>query len=97
MQVASLCFVYSIIIIIADECLLISRLRGRVPWSNFQGQCRACETESRRMTICERRGVEMDERRGSKPLSPEREAQLSLFLYTGRGRRHETPPRSLVT
>lgn len=56
-------------------------------------------TESRRMTFVgdeeEWSGGERAERQAAA--SPEREAQLSLFLYTGRGRRHETPPRSLVT
>lgn len=90
-QRTPLCFVYLIIIIITDECLLISRLRGRVPWSNFQGQCRAKRVRDRVKAndVCGRRGVEMDERGGSS-LSGERGTALALPLYGTRSKTRDT-------
>lgn len=86
-----LCFVYLIIIIITDECLLISRLRGRVPWAIFRDSVErsACETESRRMTF-----VGDEEWRWTSgeaaSLSGERGTALALPLYGTRSKTRDT-------
>lgn len=74
-------FVDSIIIIITSECLLSSRLRGQVPWRDFQGQCRA-EHERDRVKangdVCGRRGGRRREN-GEPVASPKREAEHSAL------------------
>lgn len=77
-------FAGSIIITITSECLLSSRLRGRVPWRDFQGQCRA-EHERDRVKangdVCGRRGEGGGERTGSRqPLRGERQSSSALPL-----------------
>lgn len=84
-------FVGSIIITITSECLLSSRLRGRVPWGDFQGQCRAeLRTESRRAVTFV--GDEMDggERMGKPTVSPKREVEHSLSLSGTRSKTRDT-------
>lgn len=85
-------FVDSIIITIISECLLSSRLRGRVPWRDFQGQCRA-EHERDRVKangdVCGRRGGRRWEN-GEPAASPKREAKCSLSLFGTRSKTRDT-------
>jgi len=79
-------FVGSIIITITSECLLSSRLRGRVPWRDFQGQCRAQHERDRvkaNSDVRGRRGGRRRENKGVGRASPRREAEaLALPLRT---------------